>query len=204
MKKKVLILMYLILLGLCILTKSNEFKNIMLIVASFLFIFILSEYFKIKNQRFKIICIIIVAINILIMYLGYYQSIKMGYLNGLIRGNLGLFTYFDTSNYYIESSRLVDLWNNGGFKYWIHGNLDKGNMFYGYYNFFVIWNCILKIIFKCGLNTLILIKLQFSIINIFLLYQISKIYLNEKYSMISVLLFNIFPGYLLVNISLCK
>ncbi|MBS6501046.1 MAG: hypothetical protein KH415_05330 [Clostridium sp.] len=200
---KNLLSIYSILLVAAIILRSDLIQNIIGIILNCVLILILINKFKIDDKRFKVLSYLILLLNIILIYWGYFSSIKLGFDDGLITGKIGEFVYNDTSNYYYGSEGMIYIWKNE-FINWISGNSSKTAYFYGFYNFFVIWNAILRIIFGDSLNFMILIKLQFSIASIFFLYKISLRILNLKYSRLSVLIMNIFPGYLLVNMSLLR
>ena len=201
---KILYSVYGLILFFCAIIENSSFKTLMLIFASFLLVLILSFTFKVKRYEVKFIFFVLIVINIIIIYITYFTAIKLGYSNGLVRGIVGKIAYYDTSNYFIESGTLLGLWRHGGFSYWILGHMKQGNAFYTYYNFFVIWNALIRFIFGNNLINLILIKLQFSIFSMFFLYKISKLFLKDKLALLSVFIFNIFPSYLLVNTNLMR
>ncbi|OSB16861.1 hypothetical protein B2H94_11775 [Clostridium sporogenes] len=201
---KAIYMLYIFILILCSLVRINLIQNILIILSSFILLIILNIKFKIKDSKFKLVSSVIVIINIALIYFNYYTSIRLRFSDGLVYGVVGDSKYLDTWNYYYESKHLADLWMNGQFVDWIKGNVLKGEAFYGYYNFFVIWNAALRILFGDNLILLIIIKYQFSIGGIYLLYKISNEFLTSKYSRLAVVLMNFFPGFLLVNISLMR
>ena len=75
----------------------------------------------------------------------------------------------------------------------------SGHASYGNYNIFVILLTILKSIKINSTLDLILIKLIVYIPTSIYFYKLSKIYLSEKLSLISLSLFSLLPGYILCN-----
>lgn len=200
---KVLIYFYILILLLCVVFRNNLFQNVAMITLSVTLVLILINKFEITDKKFKIICFGIVALNIILIYWGNYESIKLGFSDGLVQGQIGEYIYNDTYNYYYGSEGMLYLWKNDFFT-WIKGDSSKSAYFYGFYNFYVIWNAIIRVFFGSNLNIMIFLKFQFSIVSIFLMYKVAKKILSDKYSRGVVIVANIFPGYLLVNISLMR
>ncbi|NFS95151.1 MULTISPECIES: hypothetical protein [unclassified Clostridium] len=137
------------------------------------------------------------------MYISYYQILNLGFEDGLARDYVFKINYWDDYHYYYESEILINYWLDGNFMKWLSG-IAPTKLFYGYYNIFVIYNGILKILIGNNLISLIIFKLQFTIGSIYLLYLISKEYLNYKFAIIPVILMNIFPAYIQSNICLIR
>lgn len=204
MKKNIAIYIYVTLLvSTCFFINSN-IQLIFLVIASFFAIISMYLAFGFNDKILIFISFLIVFLNLILIKFSYDSAINLGFNNGIIRGNIGSYTYFDISNYYLESSYLAEIWNLGQFKSWLSGEINSIYGYYGLYNFFVVLVACLKVIFGENINVLIILKLQLSIISIFLLYGICRQFLNRRNSSIAVLIFNLFPGYLLVNISLMR
>lgn len=157
-----------------------------------------------RSNRYKYISSLIITITIMLIYYKYYNSISIGFLDGLPYGEVGGNLYYDSYGYYHQSIQLGDLWLNGGFKDWIFGNIPKYYVERGIYNYLVVFNSAIRVLFGKDLNTWMLIKYQFSIMSIALMYKISIKFVKEKYALISLILFNLYPGYLLVNTDLLR
>ena len=114
--------------------------------------------------------------------------------------------FCDEYKYYIDSDILLNNLKNGNISAWLHKKLPlyefvdpEGHASYGNYNIFVILLTFLKGIGIKSTLDLILIKLFVYIPTSIFLYKTSKLYLNEKLSLLSVGIFSILPGYILCN-----
>ena len=114
--------------------------------------------------------------------------------------------FCDEYRYYIDSDILLNHLKNGDISAWLHKELPvyefvdpEGHASYGNYNIFVILLTFLKGIGIKSTLDLILIKLFVYIPTSIFLYKTSKLYLNEKLSLLSVGIFSILPGYILCN-----
>lgn len=147
-----------------------------------------------------IILYIITAISI------FYNNIANGFSNGILFGDIESNHFCDEYKYYIDSEILLNHLKNGGFYQWINKQLPiyefidpEGHPSYGNYNIFVILLTFLRMI---GINSpldFVLIKLFIYIPTYIYLHKLSRLYLNDKFSLISVTLFSILPGYILTN-----
>ena len=147
-----------------------------------------------------IILYIIIAISV------FYNNIANGFSTGILFGDVENNHFCDEYKYNIDSQILLNHFKNGEFSQWLHKELPiyefvdpQGHPSYGNYNIFVIMLTLLRMI---GLNSpldFILIKLFIYIPTYIYLFKLSKIYLDEKLSLISVALFSILPGYMLTN-----
>ena len=154
--------------------------------------FILSSIFLITYMLFSIII--------------YYNNLSNGFEHGILFGNVANNHFCDEYKYYIDSDILLNHLKNGEINAWLHKELPiyeftdpNGHASYGNYNIFVIFLTLLKAIGIKSTLDLILIKLVVYIPTSIFLYKTSKLYLNEKLSLLSVGIFSILPGYILCN-----
>lgn len=199
----ILVYVYICLLTLTILIKEPSIQHILIILILLILNFILYKKFKFKNKLILYISIFIILINIILLFISHQQIINFGFNDGIIRGYIYKINYWDDYNYYYESEILKNYWLNGNISNWFKG-ITPPIIFYGYYNFYIILITLLKLIIGNNLISLILFKMQFTVINIYLVYYISSYFISEKYSIIPVLLTNLFPAYLQTNISLIR
>ena len=154
--------------------------------------FILSNIFLITYMLFSIII--------------YYNNLSNGFEHGILFGNVANNHFCDEYKYYMDSDILLNHLKNGEINAWLHKELPiyeftdpNGHASYGNYNIFVIFLTLLKAIGIKSTLDLILIKLVVYIPTSIFLYKTSKLYLNEKLSLLSVGIFSILPGYILCN-----
>ena len=141
----------------------------------------------------------------------YFNNLNKGYEYGILYGDILKSHFCDEYKYFVDSDILLNHLKNGEFTNWLHGTLPtyefidiSGHPSYGNYNIFVILLTLLKAI---GINStlnLILFKLVFYIPTSLMLYKLSRRFLSEKASMLSLVLFSAFPGYLLTNTLLMR
>mgnify|MGYP003276502024 FL=1 len=136
----------------------------------------------------------------------YYNNLSHGFEHGVLFGNVANNHFCDEYKYYIDSDILLNHLKNGDISAWLHKELPiyefvdpEGHASYGNYNIFVIFLTFLKGIGIKSTLDLILIKLFVYIPTSIFLYKTSRLYLNEKLSLISVGIFSILPGYILCN-----
>lgn len=181
-----------------------EIQNILLIMACFILNYSLYKRLKIDDKKLYISSLILIFANILFIYISYYNAIHLGFSDGLLYGQVGNNLYYDTWEYYYQSKEVSDFWLHGNFIFYFTGGIGKNFVKRGSYNYFILWNAFLNVLFGDNINSLIIIKYQFSIISIYLLYMISIQFLDKKYARLSVLLMNLFPGYLVVTTQLMR
>lgn len=147
----------------------------------------------------------------LISILIFYNNISNGYSTGILFGDIANNHFCDEYKYNIDSQILLNHWKNGEFTQWLNKELPvfefvdpQNHPSYGNYNAFVIILAFLRLIGITSILDFILLKLFVYIPTYIYLYKLSKIYLNEKLSLLSVILFSILPGYLLTNAVLMR
>lgn len=177
-----LIIIFILLLNYYIYKKNSYSKSFFLLSSSFLIIYIL----------FAIII--------------YYNNLSNGFEHGILFGDVANNHFCDEYKYYIDSDILLNHLKNGDISAWLHKELPiyeftdpNGHASYGNYNIFVIFLTLIKAIGIKSTLDLILIKLVVYIPTSIFLYKTSKVYLNEKLSLLSVGIFSILPGYILCN-----
>lgn len=184
--------------------------TVIIIILLLLLNFYLYKRNYMNKQLFSIITIFLV-IYISFSMLIYFNNLTKGYEYGILYGDILNSHFCDEYKYFVDSDILLNHLKSGEFINWVQGTLPtyefidiSGHPSYGNYNIFVILLTILKAI---GINStlnLILFKLVFYIPTALMLYKLSKRFLSEKASMLSVILFSAFPGYLLTNTLLMR
>lgn len=177
-----LIIIFILLLNYYLYKRNSYSKSFFLLTSSFLIIYIL----------FAIII--------------YYNNLSNGFEHGILFGDVANNHFCDEYKYYIDSDILLNHLKNGNISNWLHKELPiyeftdpNGHASYGNYNIFVIFLTFIKAIGIKSTIDLILIKLVVYIPTSIFLYKTSKLYLNEKLSLLSVGIFSILPGYILCN-----
>lgn len=161
---------------------------------------------KYKSLKLFVIATIFLIAYFLIALIIYNNNIYNGYEYGILYGDVFDSHFCDEYRYYIDSNILLDHFKNGEFSQWLLRELPSyefidshGHPGFGNYNLFVILLTLLKLI---GINDtleLITLKLVVYIPTIIVLYKLSILYLNEKYSLLSVIIYSLLPGYILTN-----
>ena len=174
-----------------------------------IFILLLNYYLYKRNsysKSFFIMSSSFLIVYILFSIIIYYNNLSNGFEHGILFGNVANNHFCDEYKYYIDSDILLNHLKNGDISAWLHKELPvyefvdpEGHASYGNYNIFVILLTFLKGIGIKSTLDLILIKLFVYIPTSIFLYKTSKLYLNEKLSLLSVGIFSILPGYILCN-----
>lgn len=135
---------------------------------------------------------------VLLVYFQYINAVALGYYDGMLYGAVGAkHEYYDVSEYYYESKQLADLViTNGGRELWLSGSLPHDGT-YGPYNAFNVFNTIVMLLFGDDVITLVLLKINFSIVAMYLLYGIASRFLSPAFALYSVLSYNLYPGYVI-------
>ena len=174
-----------------------------------IFILLLNYYLYKRNsysKSFFIMSSSFLVVYILFSIIIYYNNLSNGFEHGILFGDVANNHFCDEYKYYIDSDILLNHFKNGNVSAWLHKELPiyefvdpDGHASYGNYNIFVIFLALLKSIGIKSTLDLILIKLVVYIPTLIFLYKTSKLYLNEKLSLLSVGIFSILPGYILCN-----
>lgn len=178
-----------------------------LIILIILLIINLITYKKlIKNKKLFFISSFFIIAYYIICILIYNNNISNNYEYGILYGNILDNHFCDEYRYYIDSDILLNHLKNGEFTQWLNKTLPvyefidhEGHPGFGNYNIFVIFLTLIKLIGFTNPLEIISIKLIFYIPLVIVFYKLSKLYLTEKNSLISVILFSILPGYALTN-----
>jgi len=135
---------------------------------------------------------------VLLVYVQYNNAVALGYDDGMLYGAVGAkHEYYDVSEYYYESKQLAQLFvTNGGRELWLSGSLPNDGT-YGPYNAFNLFNAIVMLLFGNHVITLVLLKINFSVLAIYFLYGIASRFLSPAFALYSVLAYNLYPGYLI-------
>ena len=181
-----------------------------IIIAILLVNFLLYKKYYINKKLFYISNFFIIMYSILAIVI-FYNNISNGFSTGILFGDIQNNHFCDEYKYNIDSQILFDHFKNGEFNQWINKQLPvfefidpQGHPSYGNYNIFVIMLTFLRLI---GINSalnFILIKLFIYVPTYIYLYKLFKIYLNEKLSLLSVIIFSFLPGYILTNTLLMR
>lgn len=174
-----------------------------------IFILLLNYYLYKRNsysKSFFLLSSSFLVIYTLFSIVIYYNNLSNGFEHGILFGNVANNHFCDEYKYYIDSDILLNHLKNGDISAWLHKELPlyefldpEGHASYGNYNIFVILLTFLKGMGIKSTLDLILIKLFVYIPTSIFLYKTSKLYLNEKLSLLSVGIFSILPGYILCN-----
>lgn len=174
-----------------------------------IFILLLNYYLYKRNsysKSFFLLSSSFLIIYILFAIIIYYNNLSNGFEHGILFGDVANNHFCDEYKYYIDSDILLNHLKNGDISAWLHKELPiyeftdpNGHASYGNYNIFVIFLTFIKAIGIKSTLDLILIKLVVYIPTSIFLYKTSKLYLNEKLSLLSVGIFSILPGYILCN-----
>ena len=171
---------------------------------------ILINYFlykkKLYNKNLYLLTTTFLLLYIIVAIVIYYNNLSNGYEFGILYGDVLGSHFCDEYRYYMDSEILMDHLKNGDFMKWINGELpiyefidSHNHPGYGNYNLYVIILTFLKLL---GVHTtldLILLKLVVYIPTSIYLFKLSKIYLSDKFALISVSIFSLLPGYILIN-----
>lgn len=181
--------------------------NIILVIllSYFLFVIILNN-----TKLFKL-TLILSLLYFIITVLIYNQNLSQGFENGILFGDVYGNYLSDEFRYFEDSKILYNHFINEGFMPLLKGTLPAweyidphGSPGFGNYNFFVIMLALLRLIGFSKIVEFISFKLLFYPITIFFLYKIFKLYLNERTTIISLLIFSSLPGFILSNTLLMR
>lgn len=151
------------------------------------------------NSKIYIFTNIYILINILFIFLTIFQANKLGYINGIFKGNVDGVLYYDAATYYDNTLYISNL-NLIDFVKLFFYNINSGNKFY---NIFILYNTIICKILGNEVATLILVKLNFTIITMYTIDKIAK-KINFQNTLIPIILFSFYPGVIQSNISLLR
>lgn len=159
-----------------------------------------------KNKNLFFISSAFIIIYFILAVIIYYNNISLNYESGILYGDILNNHFCDEYRYYADSDILLHHFKNGEFSQWINKTLPvyefidpQGHPGFGNYNIFVIFLTVLKLLGFTSPLQLITIKLIFYIPLAIILYKLSKLYLSENFSLLSVIIFSILPGYTLIN-----
>ena len=187
--------------------KFFSIMNIIMVIllSYFLFIRILNN-----TKLFKL-TIVLSLLYFIITILIYKQNLIRGFENGILFGDVYGNYLSDEFRYFEDSKILYNHLINEGFMPLINKTLPAweyidphGSPGFGNYNFFVILLALLRLIGFTTIVEFISFKLLFYPITIFFLYKLFRIYLNEKTTLISLLIFSLLPSFLLSNTILMR
>lgn len=175
-----------------------------------LILLIVLNYFlytkKHKSLKLFTISTIFLVLYFLIALIIYNNNLSNGYEFGILYGDILDNHFCDEYRYYIDSNILLDHFKNGDFTQWLLRELPSyefmdphGHPGFGNYNIFVILLTLLKLIGINDILELVTLKLVIYIPTAIVLYKLSKLYLNEKYSLLSVIIYSLLPGYILTT-----
>ena len=161
---------------------------------------------KIYDKKLYITTSIFILIYTIVAISIYYINLHNGFEYGIIYGDLLGNHFCDEYKYYTDANILYNHLKNGEFSSWINKTLpiyefidSSGHPSYGNYNSYVILLTILKFIGIHSALDFILIKLFVYIPTAIIIFKLSRLYLNEKKSLIVLIIFSALPGYILSN-----
>ena len=161
---------------------------------------------KIYDKKLYITTSIFILIYTIVAISIYYINLHNGFEYGIIYGDLLGNHFCDEYKYYTDANILYNHLKNGEFSSWINKTLpiyefidSSGHPSYGNYNSYVILLTILKFIGIHSALDFILIKLFVYIPTAIIIFKLSRLYLNEKKSLITLIIFSALPGYILSN-----
>ncbi len=201
-----------------LLYNSNINKEAIIIIFStlmILFTLLIFNYYLYKkiynNKNLFLLSITFIIIYYLISILIYNNNIYNNYEYGILYGDILQNHFCDEYRYFVDSDILLNHFKSGDFSAWITKSLPsyefidpQGHPGFGNYNIFVIILAILKLIGFTNTLQIITLKLIVYIPTVIILYKLSKLYLSEKYSLLSVAIFSCLPGYVLTNTLLMR
>lgn len=181
-----------------------------IIVSLFLINYLLYRK-KIYSKKLYITTSIFILIYTIIAISIYYINLHNGFEYGIIYGDLLGNHFCDEYKYYTDANILYTHLKNGELSSWLHKSLpiyefvdSSGHPSYGNYNVYVILLTMLKFIGIHSALDFILIKLFVYIPTAITIYKLSRLYLNEKQSLIAIIIFSALPGYVLTNTLLMR
>lgn len=201
-KINIFLLLYIVILLFSVFV-TNEVQNISIIFSLLLLNVLVYRHLKVDKPMICSLGVLLTILFVIIVYIQYYNAINLGFNDGNLFGKIGGNFYADTKNYYDESQQLIQILSSHNFKYWLSGDFPHFG-FFGPYNAYNILNAILISIFGPNLLTLILLKLKVSILSYYVLYKIASRYLNSKWAIFSIMLYNLYPANLLVVSTLSR
>lgn len=161
---------------------------------------------KIYDKKLYITTSIFILIYTIVSISIYYINLHNGFEYGIVYGDLLGNHFCDEYKYYTDANILYNHLKNGEFSNWINRTLpiyefidSSGHPSYGNYNSYVILLTMLKFIGIHSALDFILIKLFVYIPTALIIYKLSKLYLNEKKALITLIIFSALPGYILSN-----
>lgn len=187
-------------------TAISIISTILVILLSyFLFVIVLN------NTRLFKLTLIFSLLYFIITVLIYNQNLSRGFENGILFGDVYGNYLSDEFRYFEDSKILYNHFINEGFMPLLKRTLPAweyidphGSPGFGNYNFFVIILALLRLIGFSTIVDFISFKLLFYPITIFFLYKLFKLYLTEKTTIISLLVFSLLPGFILSSTVLMR
>lgn len=181
--------------------------NIILVILLSYFLFVI----VLNNTKLFKLTLILSLLYFVITVLIYNQNLSRGFENGILFGDVYGNYLSDEFRYFEDSKILYDHFINEGFMPLLKGTLPAweyidphGSPGFGNYNFFVIILALLRLIGFSTIVEFISFKILFYPITIFFLYKIFRLYLTEKTTIISLLVFSLLPAFILSNTLLMR
>lgn len=181
--------------------------NIILVILLSYFLFIK----VLNNNKLFNLTLVLSLLYFIITILIYTQNLSHGFENGILFGDVYGNYLSDEFRYFEDSKILYNHFINEGFMPLINKTLPAweyidphGSPGFGNYNFFVIILALLRLIGFSTIVEFISLKLLFYPITIFFLYKLFRLYISEKTTLISLLIFSLLPGFILNNTILMR
>lgn len=175
---------------------SNVFSTILIS----LWIFLINRIFKNKvNRKIYMFINIYILINIILILIATLQAKGWGFSLGILHGGVKGVEYNDAYNYY---NNIVNNYNVDFTDYLKNFiiNIKSDNYVY---NVFILFNLIVSKIFGLSIEVLLISKLVFTVLSIYLIVFICDI-LEIKRTLLGIILFSFYPGYLYININFLR
>lgn len=140
-----------------------------------------------------------IILNILLIYFVTFQARELGFDNGILKGEINGISYYDAATYY-DNIISINNYSLKDFFIIFLENIKSGNKLY---NIFTYYNLLVCKIFGNGIVTLLLVKFSFTVISLHTIIKIAKT-INIKNTNIPMIIFSVYPGLLLANVSLLR
>lgn len=175
-------------------------SNVYSIIMVSLWMFLINRIFKNKvGKKIYMFVNIYILINIILILIATLQAKGWGFSLGILHGGVKGVEYNDAYNYY---NNIVNNYNVDFTDYLknFFVNIKSDNYVY---NVFILYNLIISKIFGLSIEVLLISKLIFTILSIYLIVFICNI-LGIKRNLLAISLFSFYPGYLYININFLR
>ena len=175
-------------------------SNIYSVVLVSLWLFFINMVLKKKiNRKIYIFINIYILINIILILIATLQAKEWGFSLGILHGGVKGIEYNDAYNYY---NNIIDNYNVNLTDYLKNFivNIKSDNYIY---NVFILYNLVISKIFGLSIEVLLISKLIFTVLSIYLIVFICDI-LGIKRKLLAISFFSFYQGYLYININFLR